>query len=112
MTKKINKEGVVYSTDPDFEYSYQGEAESETLPNNLQKLKVVVEKASGGKVITKISGFEGKMDDFEELGRELKKHCAVGGSIKDFSIIIQGDFKEKASIYLAKKGYNIRKLNK
>ena len=40
MGKNKNRKGVLYSTNPDFEYEYE-DNEMETLPNN-QDLKVCV----------------------------------------------------------------------
>ena len=44
---KKNRKGVLYSTNPDFEYEYE-EEEMETLPNNHQNLKVCIDKHSMG----------------------------------------------------------------
>jgi translation initiation factor 1 len=107
MAKKNKKaEGIVYSTDPDFEYE-GGEAEvTETLPNDKQKLKVLLDKkARAGKQVTLIEGFVGKPEDLEALGKQLKTLCGVGGSAKDGEILIQGDFREKIKAFLVQKGY-------
>ena len=40
---KKNRKGVLYSTNPDFEYEYE-DNEMETLPNNQQDLKVYIDK--------------------------------------------------------------------
>jgi len=34
---KKNRSGIVFSTDPDFEYQYDGNLEEEELPANQQK---------------------------------------------------------------------------
>jgi translation initiation factor 1 len=107
MAKKNKKaEGIVYSTDPDFEYE-GGEVEApETLPNDKQKLKVMLDKkARAGKQVTLVEGFVGKPEDLEALGKQLKTLCGVGGSAKDGEILIQGDFREKIKTFLIQKGY-------
>ena len=108
--RKRKTEGVVYSTNPDFKYSYRGEEENETLPRNQQNLKVMLDrKARAGKTVTLISGFIGKSDDLKSLEKSLKIKFGVGGSAKDGVIIIQGDFRDKIFELLQKDGYKIKK---
>jgi translation initiation factor 1 len=106
MAKKDkNREGVVYSTNPDFEYAFSGFFESDTLPPNQQVLKLHLERKGGGKIATIIRGFVGKEDDLQDLGKKLKVKCGVGGSAKDGEIILQGDFRDKLLLWLKDMGY-------
>ncbi|MCC5930848.1 MAG: translation initiation factor [Cyclobacteriaceae bacterium] len=113
MTKKNTRkgrQGVVYSTDPEFNYSIGGDSDPETPPEQMQKLIVRIEKKSrGGKTATLIEGFIGKKDDIESLGKSLKTRCGVGGSVKDGVILIQGEFKEKVYDILKSQGYTVKK---
>lgn len=98
---------IVYSTNPDFEYFTDEKEENETLPKQLQKLRVSIEKHHrGGKTATIIKNFIGTDDHLNELARLLKTKCGVGGSAKDGQIIIQGDNKEKIIDILKKEGYS------
>ncbi|MEE1112105.1 MAG: translation initiation factor [Bacteroidales bacterium] len=110
MSKKnSNRIGVVYSTNPDFEYEEIEELEEETLPNNQQKLYVQLDKKQrAGKQVTLITGFVGRSEDLERLGKELKNKCGVGGSVKDNEILLQGDFRQKVIDYLMKKDYKVK----
>jgi|SRR5690606_3959098 len=108
--KKQRYSGVVYSTDDTFEYQ---EAEAtdptETLPNNRQQLRVMLDKKMrGGKTVTLVKGFVGKQDDLEALGKLLKQRCGVGGSAKDGEIIIQGDFRQRVLALLMADGYQVK----
>ena len=109
MSKKNNPRnavGVVYSTNPDYEYQYDDAPQFETLPPSAQKLRVRMERSGrGGKTVTVVSGFIGTDDDLDELGRTLKTKCGVGGSVKDGLIIIQGDFRERVVALLQALGY-------
>lgn len=97
---------IVYSTNPNFEYSTDEKEENETLPKQQQKLRVSIEKNHrGGKTVTIVKNFTGCEADAKELGRMLKTRCGVGGSVKDGEIIVQGDFKEKVIEILKKEGY-------
>ncbi|MBR5253821.1 MAG: translation initiation factor [Bacteroidales bacterium] len=110
MSKKnSNRIGVVYSTNPDFQYEEIEEFEQETLPNNQQKLYVQLDKKQrAGKQVTLITGFVGKSEDLEILGKELKNKCGVGGSVKNGEILLQGDFRQKVMDYLVQKDYKVK----
>lgn len=106
--KKNNGSPFVYSTDPAF--STGGEEEVvETLPAALQKLRVTLEtKHRAGKTVTLVTGFIGKQEDMESLGKQLKGFCGSGGSAKDGEIIVQGDHREKVKLWLLKNQYKVK----
>lgn len=98
--------GMVYSTNPDFQYETEEAEAVETLPASQQKLRVQLDRKNrGGKVVTLVTGFRGTEDDLKDLGRLLKSKCGVGGSAKDGEIIVQGDFKAKVIDLLKAAGY-------
>lgn len=100
--------GVMYSTNPDYEYQTDKEAEEETLPKDKQRLRITLDKRNrGGKVVTLVSGFRGTGNDLAALGKLLKTRCGVGGSTKDGEIIIQGDWRQKVADILTKEGYRV-----
>jgi translation initiation factor 1 len=107
--KNKGKQGVVYSTNPDFRVQNDEQEEMDTLPPAKQKLKIFRDKKQrGGKEVTLIEGFIGNEADLEKLGKELKTHCGTGGSVKDGQILIQGDQRQKVCAYLDKKGYSYK----
>lgn len=108
--KNRNRVGIVYSTNPDFQYRTEGEEKTITLDNSRQNLRVQLDKKQrAGKKVTLISGFVGKEEDLNALGKELKNKCGVGGSVKDGEILLQGDFCEKVLQYLKDKGYKAKR---
>ena len=110
MDKKgKNRKGVMYSTNPDFEYEFE-EEEVETLPNNEQHLKVCIDKHRAGKIAVIIKDFVGTPEDLKSLGKMLKSKCGVGGSAKNGEIIIQGNVREKVMELLEKEGYNYKRV--
>lgn len=107
---KLDTDGMVYSTDSSFEFVNEFE-ESETLPPQQQKLRIRLEtKQRGGKKATLISGFVGKIDDLETLGKQLKNHCGCGGSVIDGEILIQGEQIKKVKDFLIQKGYKTNNI--
>lgn len=98
--------GILYSTNPDFQYDKEEEIEEETLTPQKQALRISLDKRNrGGKTVTLITGFRGTSDDLTALGKMLKVKCGTGGSAKDGEIIIQGDVRSKVLDILQREGY-------
>lgn len=99
--------GIVYSTNPAVVTNAGETEEIATLPATQQRLTVKLDaKQRGGKLVTLINGFIGTVADLEKLGKDLKSFCGTGGSVKNNEILIQGDNKEKAFLWLHKNGYS------
>ncbi len=107
-SKNKNKLGIVYSTDPDFEYTGTDRHEEEAIPNQKQNLRIWLERNKGGKVTTVVKGFRGPETELAELGKKLKQLCGAGGSVKDGEILVQGDGRDKILQYLLKQGYQAK----
>ncbi len=108
MSKKSRASGIVYSTDPNFEFQSDDD-EPETLPPAQQDLRVWLDRKGGGKVVTVVKGFVGTLADMEALGKQLKTACGSGGTAKDYEILIQGDHRDKVVAWLQNKGYKAKK---
>src|SRR5512139_3924272 len=104
MSKKNKPDtrGFVYSTDPNFQFEPEN-LNIETLAPAQQHLRIRLDtKHRVGKAVTLITGFIGKEQDLEELGKKLKSFCGTGGSAKDSEIIIQGDQRDKVMQWFLK----------
>jgi translation initiation factor 1 len=111
MTKKNKPDtrGFVYSTDPNFQFEEENK-NVVTLSPKQQKLRIRLDtKHRAGKAVTLVTGFVGKNEDAEELGKKLKSFCGTGGSAKDGEIIIQGDQRDKVLQWLLKNDYTSSK---
>jgi|SRR5690606_20751327 len=113
MAKKNDwkrREGIVYSTESEFDYQYGQAKEEQTLPPGQQQLKVSLDKSGrAGKQVTIVSGFTGTTGDLEALGKSLKSKCGVGGAVKDGLILIQGDRREQVIGILMEQGYRAKR---
>ena len=70
---KPKREGIVYSTNPDFVFD-DGQQEVETLPNNRQNLRIMLDKKQrAGKKVTLISGFVGSNNDRSQPSKKALK---------------------------------------
>ena len=102
--------GVVFSTNPDFNYDKDKQEEQDTLAANQQDLRVLLDrKKRKGKAVTLVTGFVGSEDDLKELGKKLKSKCGVGGTVKDGEILIQGDFCQRIIELLKADGYKVKR---
>ena len=63
-----------------------------------------------GKPTTIIEGYTGTDEDFKILAKELKTKLSVGGTFKDDSIIIQGDYRDKIMQILKDKGFKVKRV--
>jgi len=101
--------GIVYSTNPDFQFETDNGKASVTLPTEKQLLKVTIDrKQRKGKSVTLVQGFIGKDDELKALAKILKTKCGVGGTAKEGEIIIQGEFIEKVKDILHSLGYKVK----
>lgn len=62
-------------------------------------------KGRKGKVVTVISKIKG---DLKMLQKELQKECGAGGSVKNNTIEIQGDHRDKVAGILQKRGFKVK----
>lgn len=63
-----------------------------------------------GKPITIIDGYNGATEDFKTLAKEIKTKLSVGGSFKNDTIIIQGDYRDKIMKMLTDKGFSVKRV--
>lgn len=63
-----------------------------------------------GKPITILEGYNGADSDFKKLAKEIKTKLSVGGSFKNGTIIIQGDYRDKIMQILKEKGFKVKRV--
>jgi translation initiation factor 1 len=83
--------------------------ETAELPPNQHKLKIEVsKKGKGGKTVTIVSGFQVSSETLISLTKVLKNQCGAGGAMRDNSIEIQGDHRQKLLELVTKLGYKAK----
>ena len=106
MTENNN---IIYSTDQTFMQTNENEIEKNNLGTNNKNVRIWLERRGGGKLVTVIKGLNNQSVNLELLGRELRKQCAVGGCVKDNTIQIQGNHRDKILAILDEKGIKAKK---
>lgn len=65
-------------------------------------------KGRKGKGVTIVRGLPLGAAELKQLGRELKNTCGCGGTIKDGTIEIQGDHRQRLMEILQAKGWTVK----
>ena len=102
------KDKIVFSTNPDFDYSENSDEEIYQIRPNEQNLRIWLENRPGNKVVSIIKNFKGTKNEIKQLEKSLKRQCGVGGSIKGENIIIQTKDRKKLMHILKKMGYGVK----
>ena len=71
--------------------------------------KLRIEKAGrGGKTVTVLYDLPRNSAFLEDLCRDLKRACGVGGAARDDGIELQGDLRERVREILVKRGFGVK----
>lgn len=98
---------LVYSTD--IGRVSEKENKQRTPPKGDGIVRIRKEtKGRKGKGMSVIEGLDIDDKALKTLCSELKKKCGCGGSVKGFTIEIQGDDRDKIKIILESKGYTVK----
>ena len=66
-------------------------------------------KGRKGKGVTVIQGILLKENELKKLAKKLKQKCGSGGTVKDFTIEIQGEHRDLLEEELRKLGYTVKR---
>lgn len=98
-----NNARLVYSTDSG---RVKAAAEKVSPPRPEGPVRVRFEKAGRkGKGVTVISGLPLDQEGLVSLAKELKQKLGTGGTVRDWVIELQGDFRRHSEEQLRKCGY-------
>ena len=102
----MSESNIVFSTDPDFNKQKASSQKSVSTPS--QNLRIHLDRRGGGKIVTIIRGYNGANKQLLNLCSTLKKKFSIGGTVKDGTILLQGNIRDNLIQYLINEGYNAK----
>ena len=79
------------------------------LPPQEQDVRIQATRAGRkGKTVTVITGFQHKPETLSKLLKQLKAKCGTGGTVREDTLEIQGEHKQKLLELLIKSGYKAK----
>jgi len=102
----MSESQIVFSTDPDF--NKQNKTPNKSASHHNQDLRVHLDRRGGGKIVTIIKGYKGTSKQLLKLCSSLKKNFSIGGTVKDGTILLQGNIRDKLIIYLINEGFSAK----
>lgn len=67
-------------------------------------------KGRRGKGVTLVWDIPGTDDALRDLAQTLKNRCGTGGTMKDRTIEIQGDQRDRVTAVLEEMGYKVKRV--
>lgn len=98
---------IIYSTDSSFSNKSSKKIHAKISPSS-QKVRIHLDRKGGGKVVSVVKGLSESLISINQISKELKKACGVGGSVKNGEILIQGNKRDIIQNLLLKKGYEVK----
>jgi translation initiation factor 1 len=84
------------------------EIKRNALPETSGKVRIRHETAGRrNKGVTIIYGLPLSQEQLEKLAKKLKSTFGTGGAVKDYTIELQGDQREKVAVELRRLGYSV-----
>jgi len=78
-------------------------------PATAQEAHIRLEKKGrGGKTVTVVYGLRLPPAELKALGKHLRQACGTGGTVKDGTIEVQGDHRERVAEALQQAGYRTK----
>ena len=100
---------ILYTDYPEFEFEYANIREPNTLSPENQTLVVgLTSRKMDGSPITYITGFIGLRIDLRKIEDALQGVCHTCGSSKMYDIMLNGDVRKRAYVYLRSNGYQVK----
>ena len=114
---KENHNGIVYSTKHGIMCPKCTKSIAKCVCNHKKSLyhgdgivRIGMEiKGRNGKGMTVITGVPLNRGELTKLGKQFKKKCGTGGTVKDGIIEIQGDHRDALEEELKKQGWVVRR---
>jgi translation initiation factor 1 len=83
-------------------------AAPEPLPKKVTAKLRLETKGRSGKSVTIVDGLPRNEAFLERLAKDLKKACGTGGAVREGSVELQGDCRERLRSLLDARGYVVK----
>lgn len=105
-----NTNRTVWSSDEgDLRKQAQAASQNKSLPPQQQTAYLHRESGGrGGKVVSVVKNLILSEEDLKALAKKLKQECGSGGTVKDGTIEIQGEHRQRMAEVLQKLGYKVK----
>lgn len=105
-----NESRTVWSSDSGDLRKQQSSSKSiKSLPPSQQTIYLHRDsKGRRGKTVTVVKKLVLSEEDMQDLAKKLKHVCGSGGTVKDDTIEIQGEHREKIAEALTRMGYKVK----
>lgn len=77
------------------------------LARSQQRVSIRVDARRYGKPVTVVEDFDPNLVDLDELASTLKRRLAVGGTVSENHIELQGDHREALPALLREEGFEL-----
>ena len=109
MSKSQEKNRIAYQEWGDQSNSQAFDRSIPELTPNQQTLRVQTSRSGrAGKTVTIVTGFQCQTETLTKLLKQLKSTCGTGGTVKENTIEIQGDHRQKILQILIESGYKAK----
>ena len=109
ITSNQSENRIIYSEFGNSEDHQALQRPINELPPSQQNIRIQTSsKGRKGKTVTIISGFQSKPETLQTLLKQLKTQCGTGGTLKDDTLELQGDHKQKLLQIMKDLGYKAK----
>ena len=77
-------------------------------PGKIVAILRTEKKGRGGKTVTVVAGLPNNETWLRQLCQELKRACRTGGSVKEDTIELQGDLRDRVREYLVRREFVVK----
>jgi len=79
-------------------------AAAHASPARAGGIRLRLDRRASGRLVTVITGLPASQAQLVTLARGLRAACGAGGTVKDKTVELQGDHRERVEAFLAERG--------
>jgi translation initiation factor 1 len=102
--KKERNARLVYSTESGRVSPSADAPAGPATPAAGKGIRIRLDRRASSRVVTLVTGVPGTADGVQALARELRAACGTGGTVRDDTIELQGDHRDRVEAALSARG--------